>query len=122
LKLTLPTFVEEEEEAPILEPDQLSAVPAIGTYVWPAEIVDVDPMNFTKESFGAIDLQVDGTNYVVDFIAVQVKSGEHLFKRLLVDRVAANDQSTVRGQPVEVVLQQKLDEQQQNFPDFIFIY
>lgn len=122
LKLTLPTFVEEEEEAPILEPDQLSAVPAIGTYVWPAEIVDVDPMNFTKESFGAIDLQVDGTNYVVDFIAVQVKSGEHLFKRLLVDRVAANNQSTVSAQPVEVVLQQKLDEQQQNFPDFIFIY
>jgi hypothetical protein len=122
LKLTLPTYVEEEEEAPILEPDQLSSIPAIGTYAWPPEIIDVDPMHFTKDSFGSIDRQVNGTNYAVDFIAVQIKSGDHLFKRLLLDRVAVNDEANQKGVPVEVILKEKLDEQQSNFPDFIFIY
>jgi hypothetical protein len=126
-KMVLPKYVEKEDIPAFLEPAPPQVlpqrqIPPIGFYVWPGNIVDINPKDFDKESFGVIKKQIDGDNYYVDFIAVQKESGIHLFKRFKLDKNNINEEALRRGVSKELIIKEKLLEQADLFTDFIFIY
>lgn len=137
-RIVLPKVVYEEQEAPILEPSGPAIVPRrpvtpIATIVWGPDIKDITEKQFEKDSFGQIKKKVDGDKYVVDFIAIQIESGLHLFKRYEFNIKEIDDEVDKRnktglGVPgfrtvsVEEVLDEKMKELQTNQPEFTILY
>lgn len=133
-RIVLPKVVYEEQEAPILEPAGPAIVARrpvtpIATIVWGPDIKDIDEKQFEKDSFGQIKKKVDGDKYVVDFIAIQIESGLHLFKRhefniqIIDDEVdKRNKLGGARTISVEEILDEKMKELQTNHPEFTILY
>jgi len=137
-RIILPKVIYDEQEAPIVEPAgpqivQRRQITPIGTIVWPAGVEEIDEKQFEKDSFGQIKKKIDGDTYVVDFIAIQIDSGLHLFKRYKFNIKAIDTEVEARNkqgvlQPgfravsVEEVLDEKMQALKTSQPEFTILY
>jgi hypothetical protein len=134
-RLVLPKIILEEEEAAILEPSAPQIVPRpqaapLATILWEPAILDIDGKKFDKKSFGQIEKKADGDFYIIDFIAIQKESGLYLFKRYTFDIKLINDEvekrnkqeGQVRKISVVDILREKMEQLQEQYPNFTILY